>query len=141
MQTKTARFLSSGIIPIKKINGVWHFLILRCFRYWDFPKGHVEPDEDPWVAAVREMQEETGLGQLEFRWGKLFVETEIYGQGKIARYYLAEVISQDKVQLLPNPENGVIEHQEFRWVSFEAGHSMLVPRVQKILEWAQQQLN
>ena len=87
------------------------------------------------------MQEETGLGQLEFRWGKLFVETEIYGQGKIARYYLAEVISQDKVQLLPNPENGVIEHQEFRWVSFEAGHSMLVPRVQKILEWAQQQLN
>ncbi|MFB6361752.1 MAG: NUDIX hydrolase [Halobacteriales archaeon] len=28
---------------------------------WGFPGGHVEPGEAPWTAAVRELEEETGL--------------------------------------------------------------------------------
>lgn len=137
MPAKTQKILSCGIVPIKIIHDEWHFLILRCFRYWDFPKGHLEDGEDPWQAALRELQEETALTEVECKWGQDFAETEIYGQGKVARYYLAHVTSEQDVELLPNPESGLIEHHEFRWVRYAEAHSMLVPRVQRILDWAQ----
>ncbi len=41
-------------------------VLLICDSYgkWGFPKGHVEDGEAPDVAAVREVAEETGLGDL-----------------------------------------------------------------------------
>lgn len=30
-------------------------------KSWDFPKGNVDPGEDHWVAALRELREETGI--------------------------------------------------------------------------------
>lgn len=36
-------------------------LVLRRGDEWVFPKGHLEADEDPQQAAIREVQEETGL--------------------------------------------------------------------------------
>lgn len=56
-------------------------LLLCCYRYWDFPKGELEPGEDPLYAARREVTEEAGLQGLDFRWGKG------YAGGKVARYY------------------------------------------------------
>jgi 8-oxo-dGTP pyrophosphatase MutT (NUDIX family) len=41
------------------------FLIIRdSYDNWGFPKGHVEDGERPEVAAIREVGEETGLGDL-----------------------------------------------------------------------------
>ena len=41
------------------------FLIIRdSYDNWGFPKGHVEDGERPEVAAIREVSEETGLGDL-----------------------------------------------------------------------------
>jgi 8-oxo-dGTP pyrophosphatase MutT (NUDIX family) len=41
------------------------FLLIRdSYRNWGFPKGHLEPGELPDVAALREVQEETGLDGL-----------------------------------------------------------------------------
>ena len=37
------------------------FLLLDYGRYWDYPKGHVEKGEDDLAAAIRELQEETGI--------------------------------------------------------------------------------
>lgn len=41
--------------------------ILAIFRrgFWDLPKGKIDPGETPELAAVREVQEETGLQQVE----------------------------------------------------------------------------
>ena len=121
---------------VRATAGGWRCLLLRAFGYWDFPKGLVEPGEDPRAAAIREVEEETGLGGLEFRWGEDFLETAPYAGGKIARYYVAE--SPCGEAALPvSPELGRPEHDEFRWLAFGEARRLLVPRVQRIADWAQ----
>lgn len=42
-----------------------HILLIRdSYQHWGFPKGHVERGETPDRAALREVREETGLGDL-----------------------------------------------------------------------------
>ncbi|WP_373509268.1 bis(5'-nucleosyl)-tetraphosphatase [Thiocapsa sp.] len=131
--------LSAGIIPVRRFGSEMRFLILRCFGYWDFPKGETEPGEDPLDTARREVAEEAGLTDLDFRWGTSFVETPPYGRGKVARYYLAESPLGD-VELRINPELGFPEHQEFRWVTEAEGHVLLNDRVRAVLDWAVQRI-
>ena len=137
MAAAKAPALSAGIIPILKDQNL--VLLLRAYRYWDFPKGIVEVGEDPLEAAIRELHEESGLKNPKFRWGREFIETERYSYGKIARYYLAEVASE-KITLLENPVSGRREHDEYRWMSFSDASKLLVPRVQTVLNWAQAKL-
>lgn len=127
--------LSAGVVVVRHKGGVWKYLLLRAYNYWDFPKGIVEGGEDPLAAACREVEEETGLSELSFQWGHGFLETEPYGQGKVARYYVAET-RQDTIILPVSPELGHPEHHEYRWASYQKAHGLLVPRVARILEWA-----
>ncbi|MFS4458021.1 NUDIX domain-containing protein [Bdellovibrio sp. HCB2-146] len=126
--------LSAGIVPVLQEEQV-RLLLLRSYNYWDFPKGVVEKDEDPFLAARRELQEETGISKVTFPYGREWTETELYGRGKIARYYVGSVSSAE-VTLGVNPELGRPEHQEYRWVSPEEAQELLGPRVAKVLEWA-----
>src|SRR4051812_34931746 len=41
------------------------FLLLDYGRHWDYPKGHVEKGEDDLSAARRELEEETGITEIE----------------------------------------------------------------------------
>jgi bis(5'-nucleosidyl)-tetraphosphatase len=127
---------SAGVVILRQYDAEWRYLILRAYRNWDFPKGLVEPGEEPLQAAIREVREETGLTNLVFRWGEAFAETAPYAGGKIARYYLAESAEGDVV-LPVNPELGMPEHHEYHWVDFPAAQQLLPPRLQPILHWAQ----
>jgi len=130
-----AKKLSAGVVPVRNSGGDFLFLLLRAYNYWDFPKGEVAPLEDPLAAALRECKEETGIDELGFPWGRIFKETEVYAQGKVARYYLAET-KQSQVVLGVDPVLRRPEHHEFRWLSCEAARPLLVPRVREILDWA-----
>jgi bis(5'-nucleosidyl)-tetraphosphatase len=127
--------LSAGVVVVRRRARTPHYLLLRAFSYWDFPKGVVEPGEDPIQAAQREVWEEAGLRDLVFRWGTDFQETPPYGVGKIARYYVAESLSGD-VELRINPLLGRPEHEEFRWVDVAGARPLLVARLHPILSWA-----
>ncbi len=129
--------LSSGVIVVRKAeDGKWRYLLLRAYGYWDFPKGIVEPGEDPIDAARRETMEETTITDLDFRWGYDFRETGPYNRGrKIARYYVAETHTSD-VSLPVNPEIGKPEHDGFKWATYEEARKLVAPRVLEALEWA-----
>jgi bis(5'-nucleosidyl)-tetraphosphatase len=118
------------------VDGRWNCLVLRVYRNWDFPKGLVEPGEEPLAAALREVTEETSLTGLALRWGEVWRETEPYAGGKVARYYVAESAS-GTVELPVNPELGRPEHHEFRWLDLDAAARVLPPRLQSVLRWAQ----
>lgn len=129
--------LSAGVVVTRTQAGVPQFLLLRAYRYWDFPKGEVREGEAPLAAARREVAEETGLDRLDFRWGEVYRETPPYGGGKVARYYLAQS-PEAAVHLGISRELGRPEHHEFRWLNYAQARALLGPRVREILAWAQQ---
>lgn len=133
------KILSAGVIPVRRAQGRWLYLLLRAFQYWDFPKGKTEAGETPFEAALRELEEETGITQVDFRWGHDFFETGPYARGKVARYYIAETTSS-AVVLGFVPELGRAEHHEYRWMSYEEAFRNTSPRVQRVLEWSRQQM-
>lgn len=134
--------LSAGIVVVRKENGDWKYLFLRAFKNWDFPKGLVEPTEDPLKTAKREVREETGITGLNFRWGNVFKETLPYYSGgkKIARYYIAET-SESTVTFSINPELGKPEHHEYRWLSHDEIKRLTPKRLLIIIEWANSMIN
>ena len=133
----TGQKLSCGAVLARETDAGWLTLMLRAFHHWDFPKGLRERGEEPMEAALREVQEETGIDDLSFDWGDRFYETGPYSQGKVARYYIAKT-EQEAVEMGISPETGEPEHQEWRWVSFDEAYDLGSPRVREIVHWARQ---
>jgi 8-oxo-dGTP pyrophosphatase MutT (NUDIX family) len=130
-----ARRFSAGVVVVHVAGAAVQYLLLRAYKNWDFPKGLVEPGEQPLDAALREVREETTLENLSFDWGKDYMDTGPYNKGKISRYYLAR--SDDTLVHLPvNPELGFPEHQEARWVGVETALNMVSPRLMPVIHWA-----
>jgi 8-oxo-dGTP pyrophosphatase MutT (NUDIX family) len=129
--------LSCGAVVVRKTDDGWVTLMLRAYRNWDFPNGLCEAGEQPLEAAVREVDEETGISELHFEWGDRHTETGPYNRGKVARYYLART-TQSAVEMGISPELGRPEHHEYRWLSFDEAHDIASPRVRLIVKWARQ---
>ena len=130
-----ANRLSSGVVVVNGASSQRQLLLLRAYKNWDFPKGLVEPGEEPFAAALREVREETTLQNLRFDWGQEFLETGPYNKGKVARYYIARS-EQREVSLPVNPDLGMPEHHEARWVSYTEALSMVSARLVPVVQWA-----
>ncbi len=132
---KKIRRTSAGALILREQDGEWLALILRAWSHWDFPKGNVERGETLLQAAEREILEETGIADLHFPWGTAFARTPVYSRDKVA-YYAIGVTDSEAVRLDPNPQTGLVEHEEFRWVSWAELPGYLSPRLHCILDWA-----
>jgi 8-oxo-dGTP pyrophosphatase MutT (NUDIX family) len=131
---------SSGVVVVSVVDRKLKFLLLRAYRNWDFPKGLVEAGEEPIEAAIREVREETTLEDISFDWGMVFMDTGPYNKGKISRYYIARS-NETKVLLPVNPELGVPEHHEARWVDYQKALTMVSPRLLPVVRWAYRIIN
>ena len=133
------KILAAGLIPIRRDGSVWRILVLRAYKNWDFPKGLVEPGEEPIDTAKREALEETGLMNFEFPFGESYRETLPYAGGKVARYYIAET-TDETVHLPISHALGRPEHHEWRWVTLDEAEDLLPPRLALVLDWARETL-
>ena len=131
---------SCGVVIVSLVNRKLRFLLLRAYRNWDFPKGLVEPGEEPIDAAAREVREETTLDDISFDWGLVYMDTGPYNKGKISRYYIARS-KETHITLPVNPELGVPEHHEARWVDYQRALSMVSPRLSPVVSWAYRIIN
>jgi 8-oxo-dGTP diphosphatase len=84
---------------------------------WSLPKGKLDPGESFEDAALREVEEETGL-----RCGLVrelpAVEYEVRGRPKLVRYWAMEVV--DETPFVPNDEV-----DEMRWVEPDEALALL----------------
>ena len=87
------------------------------YRNWDIPKGHGKGGEPAMTIAMREAGEEAGYttDNLDFRWGTQ--SKAVTGKkGKTGAFFVAH--SDIDPILRRNPENGMLEHGGFKWVTW-----------------------
>lgn len=94
------------------------FLLIRdSYRNWGFPKGHLEEGEAPEAAAVREVEEETGLAGVELRGVIETIDWYFRFRGrlihKVCHFYLMETAT---AETCPQRAEGITA---CRWAPFE----------------------
>lgn len=84
-------------------------LVIFRRAFWDLPKGKIDPGETPAEAAIREVQEETGLGQLILQ-EKLSETYHTYRDAKgnriLKRTYWFRMLTEEK-DLIPQEEEDI----------------------------------
>lgn len=97
-------------------NGKGEYLFIFRNGKWDLPKGKVEKGEAIKTAAIREVEEECGVGKL-----KIVKELEstyhtysIDDKAILKRTYWFEMICDDASELVPQVEEGITE---VRWMA------------------------
>lgn len=115
---KPEREVSAGGIVFRRIRGEAHFLLIKdSYRHWGFPKGHLEEDESPAAAALRETGEETGLELLTLHGPIRIIDWHFRFRGraihKYCHFFLFESAEGDVV---PQVDEGITDH---RWLPLE----------------------
>lgn len=85
------------------------YLLINRNSLWDLPKGHQEPGEDISVTALREVQEETGVLQLELR-DLICITDHCYirnGIWHLKHTWWYDMLYTDPVDLTPQREEDI----------------------------------
>lgn len=116
--TRAREEVSAGGVVVRQVEGTHLFLVIRdSYRNWGFPKGHLEKEETPVQAALREVQEETGLPDL--RWvgdlGNIDWHFRFRGRliHKLCHYFLLESATEATI---PQRDEGITA---CRWAPFD----------------------
>jgi 8-oxo-dGTP pyrophosphatase MutT (NUDIX family) len=118
------REVSAGGVVYRVVDGTPVFLLIRdSYRNWGFPKGHLECDEAAPDAALREVQEETGLPTVTLCAEIETIDWYFRFRGKlvhkICHFFLMET---DSAVTLPQREEGITA---CRWAPFDEARSLL----------------
>jgi 8-oxo-dGTP diphosphatase len=94
-------------------------LLVHRPRYddWTFPKGKLDPGESFEDAALREVEEETGV-RCSLGRELPAMRYEVSGRPKLVRYWL--MASQGETEFVPNDET-----DDVRWVTPDEARGML----------------
>lgn len=85
------------------------YLLIRRYGLWDLPKGHQEAGEDIRTTALREVQEETGISQLELR-GLICITDHCYlrnGEWYLKHTWWYDMLYTDPADLTPQREEDI----------------------------------
>uniref|UniRef100_A0AC35EYU9 Bis(5'-nucleosyl)-tetraphosphatase [asymmetrical] n=1 Tax=Panagrolaimus sp. PS1159 TaxID=55785 RepID=A0AC35EYU9_9BILA len=109
---------AAGLLVYRPIKDGFEYLLLQASyppHHWTPPKGHVDPGEDEWTAALRETKEEAGItsDQLEIDKGFNYIQKYVVnGKPKTVAYWIAKLIKPMEVTLSH-------EHQKMQWLGLE----------------------
>lgn len=120
---KLVKGVVAGGVAFAKIDGAVKFLLIQHTynHQWSLPKGHVDPGEPTLDAAIREVEEETGIKckVIEFLgFTNIWTSHDGYHLLRRQHTYLMEpagdtTVHREKI----DPEEGMV--RDARWLTFE----------------------
>jgi putative (di)nucleoside polyphosphate hydrolase len=113
---------------------------------WQMPQGGVDPGEDPWPAALRELREETNirsvekLGEIE-EWLSYDIPRDIVGQawkgkyrGQTQKWYALRFTGDEREIDIAHPGGHKPEFDDWRWEEMQNLPRLIVPFKRKVYE-------
>ncbi|KRZ73607.1 Bis(5'-nucleosyl)-tetraphosphatase [asymmetrical], partial [Trichinella papuae] len=125
IMTDTAEIHAAGIVIFRVIGGIREYLLLRAAyepHHWSPPKGRLEKDEDEYLAAAREVFEETGLSKTDYYiivGFKHQLHYEANHRQKKVTYWLA------RIHNATNEIRLSVEHDIYRWCTLEDAKKLI----------------
>lgn len=122
----TKKQVVAGFVVYRKTNdGVKFLLLYKRGDYWNFPKGHFEAGEQSMDAALRELEEETGIKKSEMRIIPNFRAYERYSF-RIGNQHIYDTVilflaetHKAEVKLIPREHNG------YGWFAYDDAMSII----------------
>ncbi|MDI9338390.1 MAG: NUDIX domain-containing protein [Alphaproteobacteria bacterium] len=121
METK---IIAAGGLVINNKNDI---LLIYRKKYWDLPKGKLEPNETIEESAIREVKEETGLKKVVLM-HKLDITEHHYIDAytaqpsiKFTHWFLMKAPAKQK--LIPQAEEGI---EDARWINLKKINNYLL---------------
>lgn len=119
------RETSAGGIVYRLVDGGPQYLLIRdSYRNWGFPKGHLEGEEGAESAALREVQEETGVADVvvtapldTIEWSFRFRGARIH---KVCHFYLMRAVGGGETR--PQRAEGITA---CRWAPYDDAMRLL----------------
>lgn len=118
---------SCGIVPFRQVDGEIRYLVISSAvtkrEHWEFPKGGVEKGEREVETALRELEEETGVSDVEILPGYREPIRYIYRrqEGLVFKqviYFIGRV-GDPTVNLRPE------EVKDYRWATYDEARTLL----------------
>lgn len=115
---------SAGGVVFRMDGGQPLYLLIRdSYQNWGFPKGHIEPGEQPDEAARREVREETGLAGLAVRGAIDTIDWFFRFRGQLihksCQFFLMESV---EATTSPQHNEGITA---CRWIPFEEAETLV----------------
>ena len=106
---------SAGGVVVRRIEGRLHALLIKDpYGNWGLPKGHLEGDEAPHEAGMREVSEETGLNDLVLGPELRTIDWYFRIRGRLIHKYCAfYLMTSREGETVPQEAEGITE---CRWV-------------------------
>ena len=109
------------------------FLLMKHANRWDLPKGHVDDGETNMQCALRELEEETGIGESALKVDEAFKYKNKYivqyksgkPKKKVLIIYLAELMEHVDIELT--------EHIGFEWRDWDPPHKIQKETIDELL--------
>lgn len=136
MKKQRVKEQSAGFVIVRRRGSSWEVLGLRVWGKIDIPKGHLEPGESPFDAAVRECREEAGLSIVPSRdmpWGNRSYVSE--RPHKDVTVFIAVTDQEPEIQM--NPETKQYEHDGYHWMGWSDMKARCYPYLRDAISWAQ----
>lgn len=115
---------SAGGVVYRMQDGRPRFLLIRdSYNNWGFPKGHLEKGEAAESAALREVEEETGLSELVLRGAVDIIDWYFRFRGRlIHKHCHFFLIESARGETVPQRDEGITA---CKWVSLDEGLSLV----------------
>jgi len=100
---------SSGGVVFRRADGAPRILLIRDpYENWGLPKGHIEAEETPEQAALREIAEETGLSELEIVAPLPMIDWYFRDGGRVVHKYCHFfLVESRRGELVPQHDEGI----------------------------------